>query len=210
VHEVIPAILPKTELELIDGIKKVEPHTDRVHIDICDGKFVPNTTISGYKELDKIRSGLKFDIHLMIEDPYDQMYNWYNVGGISRFIVHVEARNGLKDLLEQIKLNDKEICLAINPETLLDEVWEHIENIDMFQIMTVQPGFQGGKFRPDVLYKATTVRERAFDIPIAVDGGINPQTAKEALTAGAEVLVCGSYIMTAPDPGKAIDELRML
>lgn len=209
-HEIIPAILPKTEQELVNGIKKLEPHVDRVHIDIMDGKFVPNTTIKGYAELDKIRTDLKLDIHLMIDNPYDQMFNWYNVGGIERFIIHAEARNGLKDLLEQVKLNNKEVCLAVNPETLLDDVWEFSEMIDMLQIMTVKPGFQGQKFLPEVLYKITTFRERAFDIPIAVDGGITPETAKDALTAGATALVCGSYVMTAPDIGKAISDLKSL
>ncbi len=209
-HSVIPAILPKTKEELEAGIRKLEPFVDRVHIDIIDGKFAPNTTIKGYEELNSIRTPLKFDIHLMIDDPYSQMFNWYTVGGIERFIIHAEARNGLKDLIEQVKLNNKEFCLAVNPKTYLDDVWEFAEMIDMLQIMTVEPGFQGHKFMPEVLYKISTFRERAFDMPIAVDGGINPETAKEALTAGATDLVCGSYIMQAPDVNKAINELKTL
>jgi len=209
-HQVIPSILAKTQKELEEMIRTYEPHVDTVHLDIMDGKFVPNVTIEGYKELDAIRTDLKFDIHLMIDDPYAQMFNWYPVGGTNHFCVHAEARNGLEDLIGQVKLNDKKVCLVLNPQTRLEDVFDLINTVDMVQIMTVEPGSYGGKFLDEVVYKISDFRQRFPEMTIAVDGGMNPDTAKTVLRAGASVLIVGNYIRNSKNVKEAIDAMRIL
>lgn len=209
-HEVIPAILAKTSEELERMIRVLEPHVQRVHLDIMDGVFVPNTTVKGYEELAKIRTNLEFDVHLMVANPIGQMYNWYNTGGIRRFCVHAEERVAFRELLEQIRINNKETCITLNPETRWQEVYDNLDLADAVQFMTVKPGFQKQAFMDEVLGKISDFRENNPEMPIMVDGGITTQTAQKALRAGASILVSGSYIMSSPDPAKALDELRML
>ena len=207
--DVIPAILAKSYEELERMVRTVEPYVERVHLDIMDGVFVSNTTITGYDELIRLDTNLKFDVHLMVENPADLMYHWYEVRGkADTFLVHAERANGLRELLEQIRLNQCRAGLVLNPETAVEEVQELLELIDMMQFMTVHPGFYGGQFIDDVLGKITDFRESHPDRPILVDGGITPETAIKTLRAGATTLVSGSYIFNSPDPAKAILELK--
>ena len=205
--EIVPAIIAKTYEKFEAMVRKVEPFTERVSLDISDGVFTPTSTIKGYPELLKIETPLKFDVHLMIKQPSEQMSNWYKTKA-DRYFVHIEENYDIKSLLEQIKYNNKKVGLVLNPETRTEEAIEFIDLIDYIQFMTVQPGFYGRVFVEEVLDKISSFHEHYPGIPIAVDGGINPETGKKAICSGASILVSGSYIFNSPSVGEAVNKLK--
>lgn len=208
--EIIPAIIATSYEDLEAKVRKLEPYTDRVQLDIMDGKFVPEKTISGYEELAKLQTSLQFDVHLMIEDPASQMFEWYQRGVGNSFFIHAEVQNGLKDLFEQLKLNLKSTGLVFNPETRPEDFQDLLKSVDYVQFMTVHPGKYGGEFLPEVLGKVSDFRDQHPQIPIVIDGGMNPETGREALLAGASYLVVGSYLQNSADIGTAIQAMKDL
>ena len=154
--KIIPAILAKTSEEFEKMIRMVEPHIDRVHLDICDGDFVPTKTISGYEELIKIETKVSFDVHLMVSRPEDQMYFWYKTKA-DRFLIHSETDHGHSNLINQIHLNGRKVGLVLNPETQTDKIAEIIEDVDFVQFMTVHPGAYGSEFIESVVNKILEV-----------------------------------------------------
>src|SRR3989344_7479271 len=166
--KIIPAILATTKEDFEKLLRKVEPYVDRVHLDIGDGDFVPTKTISGYEELIKMETKVKFDIHLMVSRPEDQMYFWYKTKA-DRFFIHVETDHGHKNLIDQIHLNDRQVGLVFNPETQVENMMELIESIDFVQFMAVHPGNYGGEFVESVISKISEFHGQYPSIPIFVD-----------------------------------------
>jgi len=205
--EIVPAIIAKTNDELVNLIKKLEPHTTRVSIDVMDGIFVPNKTVSGYEELPKIETTLAFDAHLMIQNPENQMADWLKTA-VDRFFIHVESSQDLRPALEQIRQDGKKAGIVLNPETSLEKAIEYIDYIDYIQFMTVQPGFYGGTFIEQVIPKISEFHASHPQIQIIVDGGIVPATAKLVKDAGASILISGSYVLNSPDITQAIKDLQ--
>lgn len=205
--EIIPSILAGSYEEFETLIKKVEPFVERVSLDISDGVFTPSLTIKGYEEVNKINTPLKFDVHLMIRRPSEQMYNWYKTKA-DRFFIHIEDDYNIKNILDQIHFNQRKVGLVLNPETKIDDAIEFIDSIDYIQFMCVHPGFYGRTFVEDVIDKISSFHENYPGVPIAVDGGINPETASKVIAAGASILIAGSYIFQSSDAGKAIEELK--
>lgn len=206
---IIPSILAKTSEEFEKLVRMVEPYVDRVHLDVGDGDFVPAKTIFGYEELIKIETKVKFDVHLMVSRPEDQMYFWYKTKA-DRFLIHAETDHGHGGLIEQIHLNGREVGLVLNPETQIEKIAELTENTDFVQFMTVYPGFYGSRFVESVIDKITEFHNQYPSIPIFVDGGVNLETASRLIAVGATTLVVGSYIIESQDVGKAIEELRTI
>lgn len=207
--EIIPAILAKTSEEFESMVRMVELYVDRVHLDIIDGDFVSNKTISGYEELSKMETKVYFDVHLMVSRPEDQMYFWYKTKA-DRFLIHAETDHGHRNLIDQIHFNDRKVGLVLNPETQTDKIAELIENIDFVQFMTVRPGNYGGEFVESTLGKILEFHNQYPSVPVFVDGGVNPKTALRLIVAGATTLVAGSYVFNSGDVGKAIEELRKI
>src|SRR3990167_8258092 len=143
--KIIPSILAKTSEEFEKLLRIVEPYVDRVHLDIGDGDFVLTKTISGYEELMIMETKVKFDVHLMVSRPEDQMYFWYKTKA-DRFLIHAETDHGHKDLIAQIHSNDREVGMVLNPETQVEKIVDVIDDIDFVQFMTVNPGFYGSEF----------------------------------------------------------------
>jgi ribulose-phosphate 3-epimerase len=208
--EVIPSILAKTKEELETMVRNLEPHVERAHLDIMDGEFVPNKTIKGYDELKDLKTSLRFDVHLMIKNPHNIMHRWYKAGNIDAFMVHAEEQNGLRELIDQIKLNRKKVGLVLNPSTQIGQVIDFLDDVDYVQFMTVEPGFYGGKFVEKVVAKIEDFYSRYPKMPIMVDGGVNPETAKRLKIAGVSILVVGSYIQKSPDIQDAIQTLKYI
>lgn len=206
-REIVPAILAKTYEEFEAMVRKVEPFVERVSLDVSDGVFTQASTIKGYPELLKIETSLKFDVHFMIKRPSEQMSSWYKTKA-DRYFVHIEENYDIKNLLEQIKYNNKKVGLVLNPDTRVEEAIEFIDLIDYIQFMTVQPGFYGRVFMEEVLDKVSSFHEHYPGVPIVVDGGINPETGKRAICSGASILVAGSYVFNSPDVGEAINKLK--
>ncbi len=205
--EVLPSILVKTPEEFESLVRRLEPYTDRVHLDIADGILVPNKTIDGYRELMEIDTRLKFDVHLMVQKPSEHLDEWLNTRA-DRYFVHAEADHDLKNCIYQFKNHMKEVGLVFNPETEPDTAKELVDMVDYVQFMAVHPGFYGAKFLDEVVGKISKFHSENPNYKIVVDGGITNETAPKVISAGASILISGSYVVNSPDIRKAIEELK--
>ncbi|ADC48152.1 ribulose-phosphate 3-epimerase [Alkalihalophilus pseudofirmus OF4] len=211
--KIAPSILSANFATLGEDIKEVEAGgADYIHVDVMDGHFVPNITI-GPLIVDAIRpvTKLPLDVHLMIENP-DQYIPQFAKSGADIITVHVEACPHLHRTIHLIKENGCKAGVVLNPHTPFDAVKPIVEDLDMILFMTVNPGFGGQSFISSVLPKikeaSSYIKEKGLDVEIEVDGGVNPETAKQCVEAGANVLVAGSAIYNKEDRAKAIADIR--
>jgi ribulose-phosphate 3-epimerase len=209
---IAPSILSANFANLGEDIRKVEEAgADLLHVDVMDGHFVPNITI-GPPVVKSIRAVTKLplDVHLMISDP-DKYIPAFADAGANILTVHAEATVHLDRTLNLIRSHNLRVGLAINPATPLEVVEYGIPLADMLLIMTVNPGFGGQKFITYVVDKIRHARQiiegRNLRCVIEVDGGIDVDSLPSVVRAGAEVLVSGSAIFKAPDPGRKIREM---
>ncbi len=186
---------------------------DMIHLDVMDGVFVPNSSF-GLAVLEALRkkSDMFFDVHLMITKPEKYIERYIDECGADLVTFHLEATDVPDECLEMIKKHGKKAAVSIKPATPIESVYPYLDRCDMVLIMTVEPGFGGQSFMPDMLEKVKALRveiERlGLDIDIQVDGGINAETSKLAVSAGANVLVAGSAVFKAADRHAAIEALR--
>ncbi|UII57372.1 ribulose-phosphate 3-epimerase [Cytobacillus spongiae] len=211
--KIAPSILSADFSKLGEEIKDVElGGADYIHVDVMDGHFVPNITI-GPLIVEAIRpvTKLPLDVHLMIENP-DQYIEAFAKAGADYITVHVEACNHLHRTIHHIKSFGVKAGVVLNPATPVESIQHIIEDIDMVLLMTVNPGFGGQKFISSVLPKIRQVKElvdsKGLQVEIEVDGGVNEETAKQCIEAGANVLVAGSAVYNQKDRGKAISALK--
>ncbi|WP_053366150.1 ribulose-phosphate 3-epimerase [Bacillus sp. FJAT-27245] len=211
--KIAPSILSADFSRLGEEIKDVERGgADYIHVDVMDGHFVPNITI-GPLIVEAIRpiTDLPLDVHLMIENP-DQYIEAFAKAGADYITVHVEASRHLHRTNQIIKSFGVKAGVVLNPATPVESIKHIIEDVDMVLLMTVNPGFGGQKFIPGVLPKIREVKAMALatgkDIEIEVDGGVNAETAKLCIDAGATVLVAGSAVYGHVDRAKAIADIR--
>ncbi|MED3552234.1 ribulose-phosphate 3-epimerase [Cytobacillus praedii] len=211
--KVAPSILSADFSKLGEEIKDVERGgADYIHVDVMDGHFVPNITI-GPLIVEAIRpvTKLPLDVHLMIENP-DQYIESFADAGADYITVHVEACRHLHRTIHLIKSLGVKAGVVLNPATPVQMIQDIIEDVDMVLLMTVNPGFGGQKFIPSVLRKIAAVKkmadDRGLNIEIEVDGGVNEETAKLCVEAGANVLVAGSAVYNQKDRAKAIAAIK--
>ncbi|MFJ5713354.1 ribulose-phosphate 3-epimerase [Neobacillus sp. NPDC093127] len=211
--KIAPSILSADFSKLGEEITAVEKAgADYIHIDVMDGHFVPNITI-GPLIVEAIRpiTKLPLDVHLMIENP-DQYIEAFAKAGADYITVHVEACRHLHRTIQNIKSFGIKAGVVLNPATPVESIQHIIGDIDMVLLMSVNPGFGGQKFIPEVLPKIKTVKrmaeEKGLALEIEIDGGVNPETGKLCMEAGANVLVAGSAIYNQPDYAKAISLIR--
>jgi ribulose-phosphate 3-epimerase len=211
--KIAPSILSADFSKLGEEILAVEQGgADYIHIDVMDGHFVPNITI-GPLIVEAIRpiTKLPLDVHLMIENP-DQFVEAFVKAGADYITVHVEACRHLHRTIQSIKSYGIKAGVVLNPATPVESIQHIIGDIDMVLLMSVNPGFGGQKFIPEVLPKIRKVKEMAelkgIDLEIEIDGGVNSETAKLCMDAGANVLVAGSAIYNEEDYAKAISQIR--
>ncbi len=186
---------------------------DMIHIDVMDGHFVPNLTI-GPAVIAALRSytSLPFDVHLMIENPELSLRDYYQAGA-DILTVHAESTHHLQRLLQQIKSLGAKAGLAMNPATSADVIDYVYDLLDLVLVMSVNPGFGGQAFIPSTLHKIHTIREKlnAYgnpDVLLEVDGGIIPETARQCVQAGANLLVAGAHVFRASSLEEGITSLR--
>jgi ribulose-phosphate 3-epimerase len=199
--------------ELKNEIRSVEQGgADWLHLDVMDGHFVPNLTFGPFiVEAIKKVTRLPLDVHLMIADPLKYTPEFARAGA-DYITIHAEVIEDLASAIEQIRKLKVKVGLSVNPETPLDKVLPVIDQIDLFLVMSVHPGFGGQKFMPEVLDKVRIIKKLKDQgktrTLISIDGGINPETSRQSLSAGAEVLVAGAAIFGAQDRAAQIKAVR--
>ena len=197
--KISPSILSADFSQLGNEIKKLEKGgADMIHVDVMDGHFVPNLTIGPpvIKSLKK-NCSLKFDVHLMISPVHDYI-DAYADAGADIITIHPEATDNLRASILKIKKLNKKVGVSLNPKTKIDLIINLLDKIDLVLIMSVNPGFGGQKFMPEVLKKIIKLKkiqtEKNLDFDIEIDGGINFENYKLAIKAGANILVSGTTI----------------
>lgn len=203
--KIAPSILSADFGKLNEDVKSVEKYCDLIHVDVMDGHFVPNITI-GAPVVACIKSKKPLDVHLMIEHPENYVEDFAKAGA-AIITVHVEACKNLPVLLKKIRSFGVKAGVSVKPKTPISKIAKVLDLLDMVLVMTVEPGFGGQKFMEDMMKKVAWLRAKKPGLDIEVDGGINAETAKIAIKAGANVLVAGSYIFGAKNRKKAITSL---
>jgi ribulose-phosphate 3-epimerase len=206
-HHIIPSILVKTPEEFEAMVRTLEPHTEWVHLDIIDGIFADNATIKGYEELKKIATKLKFEVHLMVQKPEDQLAEWYATSA-ERIIIHAESEGDHLKMLQEIEEHGKQRVLAFNPQTDTSKFESLMPHCHHVQFMTVNPGFYGSPLIPEAITKISDFHDRHKGVILAADGGVTPATAPQLAKAGVSILVCGSYIAQSDNVAHAIQTLK--
>ena len=215
--QISPSILSADFSQLGKEIKKLEnAGADMIHVDVMDGHFVPNLTIGPpvIKALKK-NSLLPFDVHLMIS-PVHKYIESYASAGADIITIHPEATNDLLGSINKIREFKKKVGVSLNPETKIEIIMEHLDQIDLILIMSVNPGFGGQKFMPEVLSKVKKLDEirknLKLNFVIEIDGGINFENSKLAIESGVDILVSGTTIFknNNGDIKKNIDLLRSI
>ena len=210
---IAPSILAADYAALGADVQKV-PNADLIHVDIMDGHFVPNLSFGPdvTKAVNRV-TGQFLDIHMMIEEP-EQWFETYIDAGGDRLVFHIEATKN--HIAAAKKLHDLgvEAGFAIKPGTPIEPYLDDLEYFEEVMVMSVEPGFGGQKFMPEVLSKVVTLREHIADAGlstvIGIDGGIGESTIRQAAKAGVDSFVAGSAVFGAEDPSAAVSTLRTL
>ena len=213
--KIAPSILNADFWKLGEEIRKVEEAgADLLHIDVMDGRFVPNISmgIPLVRSL-KGKTSLPLDVHLMIIEP-EKFVSAFIDAGADILTFHVEATPHANRVIQMIKSKGIKAGIVLNPTTPLSSLEYILEDVDMVLLMSVNPGFGGQKFLPFVLKKIADLREmiekRGLKVEIEVDGGIGPTNIKPIVKAGASIIVAGSSIFGAADPGERLKLMKKL
>jgi len=212
-RKIAPSILSANFANLANDISIVEKAgAGLIHVDVMDGRFVPNITV-GPPIVKSIRrtTKLPLDVHLMIEEPALHIDAFANAGA-DYITVHVEACRHLHKVVQSIKQKNIKAGVSLNPHTPLSSIEEIIEDLDLILIMSVNPGFGGQKFIPNSLGKLKRLQELLASrnlnhVEVEVDGGVSLDNIKEISEAGAELIVAGSAIFHSSDPAKTVREM---
>jgi len=183
---------------------------DELHVDVMDGHFVPNMAI-GVPIVESLRKHTKafLDCHLMVSRP-EQWVNDFAKAGANSYTFHVEATTDPLSLIKQIRSAGMKVGITLKPKTSVETVLPYGDLVDMILVMTVEPGFGGQKFMPDMMSKVETLRAKFPSLNIQVDGGIDLSNIGVAAKAGANVFVSGSGIFKSADPADTIAKMKSI
>jgi len=209
---ITPSILNADFLHLDREIDRIAKVSDLLHLDVMDNVFVPNFTFDFEQAASIIGSSpIPVDAHLMIADV-DRLAPAYAHAGSASVTIHAEASNSISTTLRAIKAEGSRAGLALKPGSAIEDYTDYVDDVDMFLIMTVEPGFGGQKFMSSMMEKVAKTRSLIGDraIWLQVDGGISLETIEIARQAGADTFVAGSAVFNSPDPAEMIMQLRAL
>jgi ribulose-phosphate 3-epimerase len=211
--KVSPSVLACDLSRLLEEVKSIESAgADMVHLDVMDGMFVTNISF-GLPVISSLRKHVDifFDVHLMIEKPERYVERFANAGA-DLITFHYEATEDPRSTLELIRKAGKKAGISVKPHTPIEVVYPLLNMCDLVLIMTVEPGYGGQAFIPEMLEKISAlkaeIKSRGVAVDIQVDGGINAETAKLVKAAGADNLVAGSYVFKEENRRDTIDSLR--
>jgi ribulose-phosphate 3-epimerase len=205
------SILSADFANLADQVKLVERHADSIHIDSMDAHFVPPLSV-GPVVVESLRpvTGLTLHCHLMVDRP-EALFEDFAEAGADMVTCHIEAVGEPAPVIRKAKDLGLRIGLAVNPETPVERLFPHLDELDNVLVMSVHPGWAGQSFLPEALPKIEAARSeierRGLSIDVEVDGGINEETGRRCIAAGASVLAAASSIFKAPEPGEAARRL---
>ncbi|MBB1055018.1 ribulose-phosphate 3-epimerase [Dietzia sp. B44] len=208
---IAPSILSADFARLDREIERI-PAADWIHVDVMDGHFVPNLSFGApvAKAVGEV-TDKPMDCHLMIEDPARWVGDYVDAGAAS-ITFHVEATDDPKAVADLLHSRGCRAGISIKPGTAVEPYLDLLEHVDLVLVMSVEPGFGGQSFMPEVLDKVRTLRaeidRRGLDVLIQIDGGIDSRTIGDAASAGCDVFVAGSAVYGAPDPDAMIETLR--
>ena len=208
-----PSILGGSFANMQDTIRLIDQSkAEYIHFDVMDGDFVPNLTF-GPQFISNVRSFSKkiFDVHLMI-NRVGKFLDDYIKAGSDIITFHLEIDEDINELITKIKNNNIKCGIAIKPATPWEDLKPYLDNIDQIIIMTVEPGFGGQKFMDDQLSKITQIKkylvDNQYQIDLEIDGGVNFETGKKCIDAGANILVAGSFLFKQEDLTQATNQLN--
>lgn len=204
--QIIPAVIAKSQEELSEKILKVKDHVEIIQLDFMDGVFVPNNSIDFDFKLPD--SKCKFEAHLMVQHPDE----WIDVhiDKVDMVLVHFESEFDPNEIIKKVKDIGKKIGFVLNPETRIEEISAYLDDIDQVLIMTVNPGFYGSPFLPEMVDKIKKLRSLKPDLDIEVDGGVTDKTIDLVNIAGANLFVSGSYIVKSEKVEDAVHSLKTI
>lgn len=216
--EVSTSLLSTKKENIVQTIYNLEvAGTNYFHIDVMDGKFVKDNTVDNmrqYTEYIKQVANTKIEVHLMVENVEMYVKSYIDMG-VNSIIFHIESLKNEKEILKlisYIKQNGLQVGLSLEPKTPIEKIYSYLPYIHKVLVMSVEPGKGGQKFIEETTQKIHKLNvfsyENGYDIDIEVDGGINNNTAKDVIEAGANILVAGSYIINSKDYKEAIKNLK--
>lgn len=212
---IAPSLLSADFTRMGEEVKEIESVGARVlHIDIMDGHFVPNLTF-GYTMVKALRplTGMVFDVHLMMTDPFDYIEDFAKAGS-DIITVHTECDSDLDQCVDLIHQCGKKAGLSVKPKTPSEVLFPYLDRIEHILVMTVEPGFGGQSMMPECLGKIPFIKAecaaRGLDIPVMIDGGVNASNIRMAAEAGADLMVAGNAVFGASDRAAAFAELNTL
>ena len=213
--KISPSVLAADLSNLATEVAAIEAAgADMVHLDVMDGAFVTNISF-GLPVIASLRkhSNMIFDVHLMIQSP-EKYSERFIEAGADILTFHIEACDDVSALVENIRSNGVMAGISVKPNTPIEAVYPYLDQCDMILVMTVEPGYGGQKLIPETLEKVrklkAEIEKRGLSVEIQVDGGINANNAREAIAAGAGILVAGSAVFSAADKKSAIEALRSI
>lgn len=205
---VVPAILTNDPRALGTMVRQAETFTTYVQFDIMDGQFVPSQSIT-WKHLANLSMKLDWEAHLMVLHPEDYLQGFHQAGA-QKVLFHHEAASSPRKVISLARDLDLKVGLAINPETTASAILPLVDEVDSVLLLTVNPGFYGSKFIPEVMDKVAELRSARPDLEIGVDGGIKENNITQVARAGVDVIYVGSAIFLHPQPGESFRHLLAL
>ncbi len=205
--QIAPSVLAADFTRLGEEIRRVSA-ADYLHLDIMDGHFVPNISYGpGVVAALRPLTDLPFDVHLMLEHPLQYIPDFIKAGA-DLITFHVECSDPIAETIEAIHQGGAKAGLVVKPGTPAEALWPWLEQLDMVLVMTVEPGFGGQSFMEPMLQKVQQIKEKAPNLPVEVDGGVNRSTIEACAQAGVDICVAGTGVFRAEDAEKALRELQ--